>query len=431
MTRLRYFMILLFLGAALLHLDCNNNLSANKFEDVNLTYADTGRVLPKGHPFAKKLDTLQAFADKMGGRLNGTMIIAIHDTVLVERAFGYLEICKDPTGYGGATYNDLAARKRREENKMTLNTLFDLASVSKQFTAAAILKLCSEDKIHLTDSLCSYYPNTPYKNVTIKQLLTHTSGIPEYFTFDYSVYGNSAFVTNKHLMSVLDKQRYPIMFRRGSQFKYVNTNYAILADLVAKVSGMAFEDYVRENLWKPAGMKNTRFFTEIVGVFPEDKLQYPSVGKGLVYLEVGPMEGTADCPIARGHWRNAALAPYDRLNGILGDKGVYSNVEDMVKWTNAFFIEARIVPREWVDQAMECQNVLSNGKTPDEMYGYGVRMEEKPGHGKTIYHGGLWNGFHNVWLYRPSDGLQILFLSNYYNRAHIGCCDKLLEILDN
>lgn len=425
----RLLVILLFICSSLLHVDCHNHTATTKFADLPLVYASD--VENPTNPVFSKLDTLDKFTDLIGQRLNGTLIIAVHDTVLMEKSFGYLEIFKDPTGYGNVTYNDLAKMKQAESNKMTNGTLFDLASVSKQFTAAAVLKLCSEKKLNLTDSLYKFYPNLPYKYVTIKQMLTHTSGIPEYFNFAFSIYDTSVFITNEQLIKAMEVQRFPYMFNRGAQFKYVNTNYAILAAIVAKVSEMPFEEYVRENLWKPAGMKDTRFFTEIVGVFPENKLNHAPILDKSEYLDVKPMSGTAEQPVARGHWRNAALALYDRLNGILGDKGVYSNVEDMVRWTNAYYLQYKILPKEWVDEAIKCQNKLKNGSIPSEMYGYGVRMEKKDNHGKVIYHGGLWDGFHNVWMYRPSDGLQVIFLSNYYNRGHLGRCDQLLEIVDN
>ena len=270
MRRARYLLLLLFFCSGFLFLDCHNKLSANKFKDVELVHVLPADSLSTSDPLRDKMDTLEKFADMVGARLNGTFIIARHDTVWLERACGYRELFKDPTGYGDVTYNDLAARKREESNKITLSTLFDLASVSKQFTAAAVLKLCADEKLNLTDSLYRFYPDIPYKNVTIKQLLTHTSGIPEYFNFDFGVYDTTMFITNEQLMKVLAVQKYPIMFRRGSQFKYVNTNYAILAAIVAQVSEMPFEEYVRENLWKPAGMKDTRFFTEIVGIYPSE-----------------------------------------------------------------------------------------------------------------------------------------------------------------
>ncbi len=374
---------------------------------------------------------LALFIDSICNRLNGTMIIARHDTILVQRASGYLQLFREATGYDTITYNDLARLRKQRENMVTMESLFDLASVSKQFTAAAILKLCSEEKLKLTDSLCKFYPNLPYKNVTIKQLLTHTSGIPEYFNFDFNLYDTTFFIDNEQLIRVLEQQRFPQMFPRGTRFKYVNTNYAILAAIVAKVSGHPFEYYVRTKLWEPAGIKDARFFTEIVGISPVDLLHHAPVEKGQEYVIAYPMKSMSNKPVARGHWRSGALAQYDRLNGILGDKGVYTSAEDLIKWTNAFYIKYKILPKEWVDQAISIQNRLNNGKQPKEGYGYGVRLENKEEHGFVVYHGGLWDGFHNLWLYRPSDGLQIVFLSNFYNRAHSGKSNEIINFVDS
>ncbi len=374
---------------------------------------------------------LEQFADNMGNSLNGTMIVAMHDTVLVERAYGFRQLYKETTGYGNLSWNRLAELKQEPSNRMTTATLFDLASISKQFTAAAVLKLCAEGKLRLTDSLGKYYPGFPYSKVTVKQLLTHTSGIPEYFNFPFDVYDTTVFVTNRQLLKALVHQRYPVMFARGSKFKYVNTNYAILADLVSLASGDTFEHYVQEQLWKPAGMKDAMFFTELVDSDAELKRQHISIADNIEYVKVSPKEDCAQLPLARGHWRSGALAQYDRLNGILGDKGIYASAEDLVKWTNAFYIKKEIIPAEWVDEAIKCQNRLVNGTLPADWYGYGVRMEDKDQHGMTIYHGGLWDGFHNVWLYRPSDGLTIVFLSNYYNRAHTGKCNEVLGLVDS
>ena len=359
------------------------------------------------------------------------VIVARHDTILVRRAKGHLQLFREATGYDTITYNDLARLRRREDNRVTMESLFDLASVSKQFTAAAVLKLCAENKLRLTDSLCKFYPNIPYRNVTVRQLLTHTSGIPEYFSFDFKIYDTTFFIDNGQLIRVLERQRFPRIFAHGAQFKYVNTNYAILADIVEKVSGYPFEYYVRANLWEPAGMTDTRFFTELVGVSPDGVRQYPPAAKGQEYVIAYPLPYMSNAPVARGHWKSGALAQYDRLNGILGDKGVYASAEDLIRWTNAYYIQHKILPKDWVDEATRRQNRLNSGAQPKEGYGYGVRIEEKEESGLVVYHGGLWDGFQNVWLYRPSDGLQIVFLSNFYNRAHAGKCDQILNFVDS
>ena len=137
-----------------------------------------------------------------------------------------------------------------------------------------------------------------------------------------------------------------------------------------------------------------------------------------------------DIPVARGHRKAAVTAKYDRLNGVLGDKGVYSNMEDMLRWANALFIDYKILPKEWIELASQRENQLKDGSLPKSIYGYGYRIEESPTHGKLVYHGGLWNGFQNLFLYRPSDNVVIIFLSNHYNKAHAGRSDQMLNILD-
>ncbi|MCQ2283422.1 MAG: beta-lactamase family protein [Bacteroidales bacterium] len=377
-----------------------------------------------------RIDELEQFAEMMSKRLNGTMLIAKHDTILVEHGYGLLHLFKSAEGYGPRTAAELTALQKHPGNQMSPTALFDLASVSKQFTAAAILKLCSEGKMHLSDNLSQYLPELPYKKVTIKQLLTHTAGIPEYFDFSYNCYDTSMFVDNTQLMSILAKKQLAPIFKPGTKFEYVNTNYAILATIVEIVSGQSFETYVHENLWRPAGMEHTLFFTELVGIDGIHEELLDTVKKGQHSVPIFPNEGITECAITRGHWKSGIRTNYDRLNGVLGDKGVYSNVEDLCRWANAYFMEYKIIPKEWIEKAIQCENVLSNGKTPEKLYGYGVRIERSPAHGTLIYHGGLWNGYQNLFLYRPKDGLQIIFLSNYYNASHLGKNELILNIID-
>lgn len=363
------------------------------------------------------VEGLEFVANDMSDKLNGILLVAVRDTVLVEHAYGELRLTGEPP-----------RREVPENNRITETTLFDLASISKQFTAVSVLQLCAQGKIDLNDTITKYFPNLPYSGVTIKNLLTHTTGIPEYFKFKYTVYGSVAFVDNELLLRVLEKQKYAKTFQTGTKFEYVNTNYAILAALVAKVSGMPFEEYVHANLFKPAGMENTRFFTEIVGIDAKHGKRYANVDPKAVDVNVQPLP--SDVPIARGHRKVAVVAKYDRLNGVLGDKGVYSNAEDMLRWANALFMDYKILPKEWVDSASTRENQLNDGSLPKSIYGFGFRIEESPTHGKLVYHGGLWNGFQNLFLYRPSDNAVIVFLSNLYNKAHAGRSDQMLNILD-
>ena len=176
-------------------------------------------------------------------------------------------------------------------------------------------------------------------------------------------------------------------------------------------------------------MKNTYFFTELIGLCDHTLAQVP-IEKGQVFAPVRIAHDKVSVPIARGHWKSGAVASYDRLNGILGDKGVYTNAEDLVRWTNAYFIDHIIIPEEWVNEAMKIENRLSNGTIPKDYYGYGLHIEKHVLNGYIVFHGGLWNGFHNLWLYRPKDGLQVVFLSNYYNASHMGKGDEVVAIFN-
>ena len=291
------------------------------------------------------IDSLTLFADELGKRLNGTILIARHDTILVEKAYGYLHLYRSCDGYGWMPASELEKRRHEASNAMTPGSVFELASVSKQFTAAAILKLCREGKMSLDDSITMYFPRLPYREATVRHLLTHTSGLPEYFNFEYKIYDTATFITNDELMRVLTPTKPQRMFLTGQGYKYCNTNYALLASIVSIVSGMPFEQYVRDYLWKPAGMKNTFFFTELVGLFPGGEQPECAVRKGQDYINVKPLEGVTTLPLTRGHWRSGNLALYDRLNGILGDKGVFTNAEDLVRWTNVYYMEYQILPK--------------------------------------------------------------------------------------
>jgi len=115
-------------------------------------------------------------------------------------------------------------------------------------------------------------------------------------------------------------------------------------------------------------------------------------------------------------------------NGVIGDKGIYSNVDELYRWMKAYLMEYKIMPKEVLEQAVQPQNQLIKGE-PTEFYGYGLRMEEKE-NGYLIYHGGLWRGFQNNMVYRPADQYIFIVLSNFRNKAMIGVNGRLLRIID-
>ena len=96
---------------------------------------------------------------------------------------------------------------------------------------------------------------------------------------------------------------------------------------------------------------------------------------------------------------------------------------------NTHFIDCKILPKELIAEATKIQNKTSNGIIPKDLYGYGLHLEDKE-NGYLVYHGGLWNGYHNLWVYRPKDGVQIIYLSNFYNYSHPGQSRIWLKLID-
>ncbi|MEG1555138.1 MAG: serine hydrolase domain-containing protein [Bacteroidales bacterium] len=351
-----------------------------------------------------KIIALNKMADGMANTLNGSLLIALNDSVVVRRTYGYAKLYDQRTGYESWTYPEMVQAKRKKENLLDSNSCFELASLSKQFTAAAVLKLASENKLNLNDLLSKYYPQIPYYNIKIHQLLSHTSGLPEYIDLPLHCFDTSHWLTNAEMLDTLIKSGVKRPFDAGEKFQYTNTNYAILALIVEKVSGMKFEEYMHTQIFLPAGMTHTFYITEL--------------------------QNQTNRVIPKGHARSREELPYEYSDGTIGDKGIYSTSEDLMKWKTAYFNQYKIIPKEWLKEAVSVQNKLVNGKTPSELYGYGLRLEENPYYGKLIYHGGLWHGFQNMMVYRPSDNLLFISLSNLRNGAHLGKSNVILNIVD-
>ncbi|MCL2290311.1 MAG: beta-lactamase family protein [Bacteroidetes bacterium] len=341
----------------------------NLFQEANKTF---------------KFRALEAELDSLCEVLNGSVLLAFGDQVFYKKEVGFKRLAK-----------------KIPENAIDHETLFELASISKQFTAVAILQLNEAKKLTLDEDVTTFLPEFPYENITIHHLLTHTSGLPEYMDFPEKDFDEHEPLSNAQLYSYLEQERPKILSAPGARFKYINTNYALLALIVEKITETPFEQYVRKNIFEPVGLQFACFATEL-----DNKTNY-----------------------TKGHLANLSERPFHFQNGVIGDKGIYSNVNEIYHWMKAFFIDHKILPKDVVEQATQPQNKLLKGK-PSEYYGYGLRIEADGPTGYLIYHGGLWRGFQNNMVYRPSDQYIFIVLSNLRNRAPIGVNGKLLRVID-
>ena len=259
----------------------------------------------------------------------------------------------------------------------TPETKFRLGSITKQFTAAAILQLAEQGKLTIDDPVSRYYPAAPpsWSKITIKQLLTHTSGIPDYpelAGFD----GHEerfAHTPEQLIQSVRDK---PLQFEPGAQFAYDNTGYVLLGYIVEKLSGQSYAQYLQTHVFGPLGMRNTGY----------------DVGEKIL------TERAAGYALGSEGWVNAA--PVD-MSTPFSAGGLYSTVEDLLIWDRALYAGKPL------SAASQAAMFTDYG----HRYGFGWWVRTQWGH-DIIWHGGGINGFSNAFQRYPKDRLTVVVLSN-------------------
>ena len=306
---------------------------------------------------------------------NGAVMVAKDGKPLYSGAFGYANV----------TTNDT----------LSTQTSFQLASVTKTFTSAAILQLVERGYLSLDDSLQKFFPGFPYHGITVKLLLSHRSGLPDYIYWDQHFIGEGVqFLTNQSMLDLLVAKHPAVRARPDKLFIYCNTNYALLALLVEKVSGLTYQQYMTDYIFNPLGMSNT-FVCNI-----QDSLS----------AHCG-----ATCYEGR-RWREWRTSFSD---GVLGDKGIYSSVEDMLKWDNALK-EGKVLSAEMLDEAYKPHNIdrYSFAKDRRRNYGYGWRMIKQVDGSYLIYHNGNWHGCNNVFCRNLKEGYTVIVLGNKENGAN-------------
>ncbi|HZH68228.1 MAG TPA: serine hydrolase [Chitinophagales bacterium] len=297
------------------------------------------------------------------GVFNGNILIAHKGQPIYQKSLGY------------------AVKSTGE--KLTSQSTFQLASTSKPFTATAILILHERGQLDIDDVVSKYFPDFPYKRVTIRHLLSHRSGIPDYMKL--GSFFNQKFISNEDVMQMFARHRPRALHSANGVFKYNNSNYVVLAALVEKISGDSFADFLHDNIFRPLGMNSTWVW------HPTQKRK-----KGQTY----------------GYNRSWVPRTPDKYNGTSGDKGIYSTAEDLLKWDLAWH-NCNLLKEETILDAYEEQSPRVN----DRNYGLGWRTKQLEGGKKMIYHNGWWNDYNIVFKRFIDDELTIIILSNKYNRS--------------
>lgn len=316
---------------------------------------------------AELIDTFYQRRVKTDG-FNGTVMIAKDGKPIYSAAFGY----------GNYNFKDT----------LTLQSPIQLASVAKTFTSTAILMMVEQGLISLDDTLQKFFPEFPYRNITVDLLLSHRSGLPDYIYWDKSFIGSDVtYLSNQKVVELFCAKKPAVRCSPDKMFIYCNTNYALLASIVETVSGTSFRKYMHDNVFAPLGMQNTY-------VFSCDDSVCSTISYEAKYWK---------------EWKNGV---YD---GVVGDKGIYSSAEDMLKWDNALR-GGLLISDDMTAEAYKPRSLdRYSFKERDKNYGYGWRMSKQADKTFTIYHNGFWHGSNNVFARDLDDGYTVIVLGNKSN----------------
>lgn len=364
------FLVLLFLGlfsfiaytSSSKELIVNEQLPPKKLKEVapNLIVHYPEKVTKK---VRHKLDSLLKRIHKRHD-FHGAVLVAKNEKIVYENQIGTADF-----------------KKKTPLNK---ESVFQLASVSKQFTAAAIMLLNERNQIKLTDTVNTYFPDFPYKAVTIKNLLNHTAGLPKYFWIAEHEWQQEKAPTNSEMMEFLESTDVKRYFKPGRNFDYSNTGYFVLASIVEKISGTSFSSFLKKNIFEPLQMDHSYVYS-----FENDAIGEHQLDGYRLY---------------RG-WRHVKI-PSTVNDAIVGDKNIYTTAEDLFKWTKGLNSGSFLTKQSLALMYSKGESVYGN-KIP---YGFGFRIDTKGEN--SIYHYGKWNGFSTGLTTYLEDNLVVIVLEH-------------------
>ena len=376
------FSFFIFLVILITSFGNKENKSLNQISvDVDKEPLKKDFIILKNDPRTLKINSF--FNKKYKNRVfNGNILFAEKGQIITSNSYGYSNF--------------------RNKEKLTKNHSFQLASVSKPFTAIAILQLIEKGEINLNDTLQKFFPDFPYKKITIHQLLSHRSGMSKYTHFcdapDSIWPDKNLTINNKDVIEIMSKIVPLINYPPGKRYYYCNTNYLLLASIVEKVSGMSFKHYMKKNIFIPIQMNNTNVY---------NRTNYKEL--------ILPVQGYEN----KTPWEDVYL------NGVVGDKGVYSTTLDMLKFDRA--LKSNLLLSDSLKElAFSKMNKDFSGL---KNYGYGFRLKQHNIYGKIVYHTGWWKGFRSYFI-KVMEKDQTIIVLNNVKRGRFLNIDNLIELIN-
>ena len=286
--------------------------------------------------------------------MNGVVLYAEQGQIIYERAFGWRDL------------------NSRQKDSLRIDDAFQLSSDSKMFTAEAVMLLKADGKLDYDDDVRKYIPTLPYEGITIRQLLNHRSGLPRYDAMaDKHWPDRKKPFSNDAMVKMLAEKKPEVYGAPDAGFFYNNINYALLATVVESASGQHFEDFMRERIFEPLGMTHSYIYS--MRNESEVSMYMPTEVHGHEMYRSGPVK-----------------TQNDYLNGVMGDKIMYSTVDDLYKF-NLALDHQQLLPDSLQREMFEPGSPEWKN---DENYGFGWRMTKL--YPDQYFHFGWWKGYRSL-----------------------------------
>ena len=295
-------------------------------------------------------------------KFNGTILIGYQGKVIFQNAYGNAD--------------------RANGLKHSMDTPTQIASITKTFTGTAMAWLQEKNILKLSDPVQKHLWEFPYANITLEQLLSHRSGLPDYINYSNRYWSSSEPMYNDEVLKQFATYKFSLKFTPGAKFDYSNSNYAILALVIEKASGMSYKDFMAKYIFEPLHMNNTFVFD--------------------------PAE-TPKFVIAKSYRANFTDWKNTHQDGVYGDKGIFTTAEDLFKWDQALYSD-KFISEQTRQDVFEPRLAWNQTRN----YGLGWRIKTYESGNKYAYHTGWWHGYQGILSRYMKDEFTVVILSNRF-----------------
>ena len=342
----------------------DNARNANVPSQETMSY-ETSFEVPSAAWIKKTNKIIDTFFQKTiyNAEFSGQFLVAKNGHVIYQRINGYAN--------------------KESKWKMTDTTSIHVASISKVATAFAVMRLVDQKMIRLDEKVSYYLPKFPYPGITIRMLLNHRSGLPYYGYFTENCWPKNQVLKNKDLLTLMQAYAVPLNNSPGKRFSYCNTNFAFLALLIEVVTKKEFPAVMREIVFEPLKMKHS-FILQNKDQFNKHAQSYKA---------------------------NGEKHPYMHLDGVYGDKNLYTTAKDLLLLDNAIY--TNFISDSLKKQMFKGYSYENPGTNN---YGLGWRMKEAEGKTSYFFHTAWWHGSTGIFARLEKEKMTIIALSNNYSR---------------